>query len=247
MRASSATSPSDIDSPSIVAAPCETTRLHLELPKPLAMVRRALPTVVESTVIPTALVVGLVWLTGPYIALSAGVAWLYVGIIARCIMRRRVPGMLLLSTVALSARVIVILLTGSVVFYFVQPTLGAVIIAAAFLFSVPLGKPLAERLARDFCPLPASTIAHPRVQRFFARVSVVWALSNLLNAVLTVWLLLTQSIGTVVVTRSLVSPLLTASALGVTALLFRRSIQRNSSLVWLPSGKTVTPSIESPA
>ena len=52
--------------------------------------------------------------------------------------------------------------TGSAVVYFLQPTLGTMMVAMAFLASVPLRRPLAAKVATDLVPLPAGFLANQR-------------------------------------------------------------------------------------
>ena len=115
-------------------------------------------------------------------AVLIGLGWTYAAVARRLIMGQRVPGILLLTAVTLTARTVVALASGSVVLYFLQPTLGTALVAAAFLLSVPLGRPLAERLARDFCPIPSGVLAHASVRRFFLQITLLWAFTQLANA-----------------------------------------------------------------
>jgi hypothetical protein len=109
-----------------------------------------------------------------------------------------------------------------VVIYFLQPTLGQILVASAFLISVPLGQPLAQRLAHDFVPLPAWLMAEDHIGKFFKRVSLLWAFVGLTNASIALWLLFSQSVGTFVVARTGVSWVLTAGAIALSTLWFHR-------------------------
>ena len=53
-----------------------------------------------------------------------------------------------------------------------QPSLTTLAVAAAFLFSVPAGRPLAERLAHDFVPLDPAVLRLPGVQKVFFAAEV---------------------------------------------------------------------------
>jgi hypothetical protein len=116
--------------------------------------------------------------------------------------------------------------SGSVFVYFLQPTLGTMVVAAAFLLSVPAGRPLAERLAADFCPLPQSLLANPAMRRFFMRISLLWALTNMLNAGVTIWLLVSQDLATYLLAKTFVSWTLTGSAIAISTIWFKRSMRR---------------------
>ena len=54
-------------------------------------------------------------------------------------------------------------------------------LAAAFAGSALLRRPLTERFARDFVGLPAHITALVKVQRALRRLSLVWALVNVVN------------------------------------------------------------------
>jgi hypothetical protein len=105
--------------------------------------------------------------------------------------------------------------------------------------SVPLGRPLAGRLALDFCPLSTEVHTNTHVRRFFRQVSLLWAFAQTLNASVTIWLLFSQSLGTFVVLRSVVSPAITIVAIVASALWFKRSMARHGILVKLPAWRRV--------
>jgi hypothetical protein len=138
--------------------------------------------------------------------------------------RQRIPGLLLIGTLTLTARSVLAFATGSSVIYFLQPTLGTALVACAFLLSVVLGRPLAQRIATDFCPIPDHVIADHRVRRCFLGISLLWAVTCLVNASVSVWLQFTQSVGTFVVTKSVTQLTLTVVAVGISVLWFKRSV-----------------------
>ncbi len=198
------------------------------IPRLGALVRHALPTVVESTLIPVALFYGFLWLVGTRGAVVAGLLWSYAALLWRALRRRRIPGLLLLGSLALTARTVSALATGSLFVYFLQPTLGTFAAAAAFLLSVPAGRPLAERLAADFVPLPPGFVAQPFVRRLFVRITLLWAFVLLANAAIATWLLVSQPLRGFLVTKTSVSGVLMAAAVAVSTLWFRRSVRRHA-------------------
>ena len=116
-----------------------------------------------------------------------------------------------------------------------QPTLGTALVGAVFLGSVTVDRPLAQRLARDFCPMPAHFLANVHVRRFFIQITLLWAFTQLTGAAITLWLLLNQSVERFVVAKSLVSLSLTLGAIALSALWFRRSMARHGIPVrWRP-------------
>jgi hypothetical protein len=201
-----------------------------EIPRLRSLARHAVPHVVEATIIPLTIFYLSLWLIGVWGALLAALGWSYAAVARRLVMRRRVPGILVLGSLALTVRTVVAFGSGSVYVYFLQPTLGTMVVAAAFLLSVPAGRPLAERLAADFCPLPQSLLATPAVRRFFMRISLLWALTNMLNAVVTLWLLVSQDLATYLVAKTVTSWVITGAAIAISAVWFKRSMRRHGVL-----------------
>jgi hypothetical protein len=199
----------------------------LEIPRLRALARHALPNLVEATVVPLLVFYAALWLVGVWGGLIGALVWSYTAIVRRLVVGRPVPGLLALGAIGLTARTVVAALSGSVFVYFLQPTLTTVLIAGVFLASVPAGRPIAERLAGDFCPLPATFIGSPPVRRFFARITVLWAFVQLTNAALSVWLLVTQPVGTYVLAKSVTSWGLTIAAVGLSTLYFKLSMRNH--------------------
>jgi hypothetical protein len=208
---------------------------HFEIPSLRALARHAVPRVLEGTVIPLALFVVTLRLLGVWGAMAVGLVWGYGLIGLRLLFRRRVPGVVMLGTATFTVRTLLAVLSHSTFVYFLQPTLGTAAIAAAFLLSVPLDRPLAGRLADDFCPLPADFRANAHVRQFFRQVSLLWAFIGAVNVTVTLWLLFTQSIGTYVVAKTAASSALTISAIIVSTLWFRRSMARHGIVVTVAS------------
>ena len=205
------------------------------LPRFGALVRHAAPRVLEGTIAPVAVFVVALHFVGVTGAVSAGLGWTYSAIGWRLATRRRVPGILVLGAATLTARSTLTLATGSTFVYFLQPTLGTALGATAFLVSVPVGRPLAERLARDFCPIPPHGLASEHVQRFFSRISLLWAAANFANVAVTMWLLLSQSVGVYVVSRTAVSLGITGTTIAASTVWFMRSMRHHGVLAPRPA------------
>jgi len=201
--------------------------VHFEIPRLSVLARHALPNVIEGTLIPVGLFLLMLQLLGVWGAMLVGLGWSYTAVARRLLSGRRVPGIMILSAVTLTARSLLAISTGSVFIYFLQPTLGTALVAGAFLVSVPLGRPLAQRLAADFCPIPAHVMANSHVRQFFLRISLLWAVTGFLNAAVALWLQVSQSVGTFVLTKSIVSAMLTCTAICVSTVWFKRSMTRH--------------------
>ncbi len=197
-----------------------------EIPRLRTLARHALPKLLETTVIPVVLFAGVLHLFGLWGAIVAGLGWSYAAILRRVVTRQRIPGLLLIGTVTLTARSVLAFATGSSVLYFLQPTLGTALVACAFLLSVALGRPLAQRIAADFCPIPQHVMADAHVRRCFLGISLLWAVTCLVNASVSVWLQFTQSVGTFVVTKSLTQAALTVVAVAISVFWFKRTVAR---------------------
>ncbi len=207
------------------------TTVHL--PSPRALFRHALPHLIESAFVPAALFYAMLWALGLWGALFGALGWAYLALVRRVVKRERIPAMLWMATVILTARTAVSLVTGSAVIYFLQPTATTFLVAFAFLVSVPLGKPLCLRLARDLCPLDPDLLARACVRRFFLSVTLLWSFVFLSNASVTLWLLFEESLKSFVVERTLFSWGITVAAIAVSVVMFRRTMRGNGiALAW---------------
>jgi|tagenome__1003787_1003787.scaffolds.fasta_scaffold20958811_4 hypothetical protein len=205
--------------------------LSLEIPDLRAIARHAVPRFVECTLVPLGLFVLGLRVLGIWGAMFAGLGFVYAAIATRIVMRRKVPGLLVIGAMTLTARTVIAMAAHSTVVYFLQPSLGTIMVAGAFLLSVGLDKPLAARLAADFCPLSTEVHGNRHVRHFFRRVSLLWAAAQAANATLTIWLLFSQSVGTFVVLRSVVSAGVTVTAIAISTLWFHRSMARHGITV----------------
>jgi intracellular septation protein A len=195
------------------------------LPRLATLARHATPHLLETTLIPLGLFYGGLQLFGLWAALLAALVWSYTSLLRRLVTRRRVPGMLTLAIVGLTARTALALATGSAFLYFLQPTVGAALVASVFAGSVLIGRPLALRLAADFLPLPETLLARHGVRRFFQRVSLLWAMVFLANAGIGLWLLVSQSLTTFLWSRTVASVALTGLAAVVSTWWFHRCVR----------------------
>jgi hypothetical protein len=200
---------------------------HFQIPRLRTLASHALPHLVESSLIPLVLFYIAMWAAGLWVALIVALVWSYGAVLRRLVTGAHIPGLLLIGAVGLTARTVVAFLTGSVLVYFLQPVLTTVGIGAVFLLSVPAGRPLAERLAADFCPFPDGMLKRPPVRRFFARITLLWAFVQLGNAGLTLWLLLTRSVATYMLLKTVASLTLTGLGVAVSTIYFKTSMRRH--------------------
>jgi hypothetical protein len=196
-----------------------------------AVLGHAIPNVVEGKLIPVVVFVGLLQLTGTTPALLGALGWSIAALARRVLRKQPVSGLLMLTTLTLIAKTTAALATGSLFVYFLQPTVATCLVGSAFLISVPLGRPLAERLALDICPLDDDTRLHPTLRRFFRHVSLWWAFTSMVNFSITLWLLLSQSPTTFVLVKSVLGPTTTMVTLTVAFFWFRSLMARTDTQV----------------
>ena len=174
----------------------------VHMPSPRAALRHAVPTVAEGLVAPVALFYLTLAFTGLRGALIAALSWSYLALLRRLLRGERVSTVLLLGTLLITVRTVVSFATGSAFVYFAQPLLGTVVIALILMASAVIRRPFTQRFAHDFCPLDPELLLLPRVQQFFVRISVMWAVVLLVNSGLVAWLLVSSSLQTFVLERT---------------------------------------------
>ncbi len=191
------------------------------MPDLKSVARRSIPNLIVGKVIPVLLFVGLLQVRNSNWALAAALGWSVSAIVVQRVRHRRIPGLVLLSAVMLTAKTIAAIVSGNLMIYFIPPTITTALVGLAFLISVPLGTPLAGRLAEDFCPFDDETRRHPVLYHFFNRLSLVWAVTSLIDAGITLWLLMTQSTTTFVIAKSVLGPATTVITLAIGAVVFK--------------------------
>jgi hypothetical protein len=191
-----------------------------------AVARRGLPNIVEATLIPSSLFILLVATAGTAIAMVGVFAWSGAAILRRVVRGAPIPALLVLATIGLVVRTSVGLLSGSTFAYFLQPIATTVALAAVFLGSVLIGRPVIARLAHDFCPLDIDVARRPAVVELFAGLTVLWAGVHLLTAAATLGMLMTMPVTTFVAVKTVTCLAITVCAIVVTILWALRTARR---------------------
>jgi hypothetical protein len=203
------------------------------MPARRAALRHAVPTVLEGLVAPIALFYLFLVLVGLRGALIAALSWSYLALVRRLLRKERASMLLILDTVLLTSRTAVAFATGSTFVYFAQPMLGTVLIALLLVVSAIVRRPFTQRFAHDFCPLDPKLLSLPRVQRFFVRISLMWAFVLLINTGVVAWLLISSSLQTFVLERTGITWGLTAGAIFFSIYGFTTTMRRGGySVRW---------------
>ncbi|WP_433369761.1 VC0807 family protein [Streptosporangium sp. CA-115845] len=186
----------------------------IALPRLGALLRHAAPRVFESMMLPVLVFYVALIFTNSHVALAVAALWVYGGVAWRLVRRSEAPGTLMLAAGTITVRVVLTVATGNPIVFFLQPCLGVFCVSMGFLLTAPLRRPLIRRVVADLVPLPDQVTEHPRMRRFFVSQSVLWGCAQLLNAVLSLWLLLSQTLETYLLVRtSAVAVLLGGAAL----------------------------------
>lgn len=201
---------------------------HFEIPRIRDLARHALPHIIEATLIPLALFYLSLWQLGTDGAIFTALGWAYLAVLRRLILRQQIPGLLLLSTLGLTARSVLALAAHSAFVYFLQPSLATAALGGLFLFSIPAGRPLCEKLAHDFVPFPPGFLKRPAMRRVFVQITAIWALVNLINAAGAVLLLVSQPIATYLAAKTGFTATVTGLGVLVSAWWFKRNLRRHS-------------------
>lgn len=197
----------------------------IDLPGWRPIVKKVLTTLALVSALPMVVFYIALSLYGLRAAALATVSLYYGALVVKLLRRKPILAAAVLTAGLLSIRTVVMFLTGSAFVYFLQPVAGTVTLATVIAASALAGRPILDRLAHEFCPFPAELSARLREQRFFGRLSVVWAATYLINAVGTIWLLRTMSVGGFVVLKSILGPALTITAVSVSLLYFHLAMR----------------------
>lgn len=200
------------------------------------MLAHAARTVLLVSIIPMAVFYLTLSVAGLATAVALTAGWYYAGLLIRVARHRPVMGAAMLGAGLMTVRAFVTFWTGSAFLFFLQPVAGTIATATALAVTALAGRPLLERLFHDFVPLPGPLTDRLRANRFFDYTSLIWSVVYLVNAAGTVWLLTNASLGGFLVLKTVLSPLLSGVAIGLSYLLFRVLMRREGVQIrWQPT------------
>ena len=179
----------------------------------------------ETALVPTLLLFTLLHTVGLVAGLSAVLGWCVLTVSIRWVSGRRLPGTLVLCAGMLCARACVALVLSSALVYLLQPVAGSIVMAALFLGSAAVGRPITIRLARDFVALPAHLFQNRKVRRMFTQVALFWGIGRLLDAGMSIGFL-HWGLDAGLLSRGVFSGLLTATTIAVCAAWGWRCLRR---------------------
>ena len=197
----------------------------VEMPPIRTLLGRVGSQVVEGTLVPAAIFWSVLHLSGLVTALLCALGWCYLALARRWVRGTALPAVLLVAALLFTTRTGIALGFHSTFAYLLTPTINAFVLAAAFLGSALLGRPLTERFARDFVGLPPHVTALAKVQTVLRRLCGVWALANVVNGWVALQLLVADRYDAVLLARSVLTPVLTAGAVACCVLMGRRALR----------------------
>ncbi len=148
---------------------------HLELPRPWRLLRTAGWNLSESVGLPIGAYALAAWLAGRDAGLVAGLAAVWLTVVARKAVTGSVPGLLTISAVVLSLQTSMVLATGSIWIYLLQFPLANFCLCVLFAITARTHRPLVAQLAAEVVALRQPSTHHPGLHRFFQRATWLWA------------------------------------------------------------------------
>ena len=185
-------------------------------PRLRAVVRRVAVSITVACAVPAALFYSVLVLSGVWVAIGAALAWQYGALAWRALTGRHTSGLLVFAAAVMTGRTVISFVADSPFLYFLQPVVTDCLIGSAFLASLFASRTMVSRLAGDFYPMTDEVAARPRVQRLFRVLTTMWALLYLGKGSLTLYLLLSQSMETFVLVKSVSVLVINLSAAAAT-------------------------------
>jgi hypothetical protein len=201
-------------------------REHLELPRPLLLVRTVLWNLTEAAGLPVGAAVLATWMEGRNAGLLAGLAATWLTVVIRKVATRQVPSLLVITALVLTMQTVVVLATGQLWLYLLQFPLAQFVMCVLFARTARGPSPLVARLAAEVIALRQPATHHPGLHRFFQGATWFWAGNFFLMTVGMGILMVTEPVGIFVLVSTVATAGLTVAGAGVSALWFRRVLRQ---------------------
>jgi hypothetical protein len=202
---------------------------HLELPRPLRLLRTTAWSLTESFGFPFAAFIVVAWLYGRDPGLIAGVAATWVTAVIRKVATGSVPGLLTISALVLTVQTVVVVTTGDLWIFLLHFPLGNLCMCVLFARTARSADPLVARLAAEVVSLRQPAGHHAVLHRFFQRATWLWAGIFLMLAATLAVLMETEPVVTFLMLSTVATVALVVAGTGASALWFR-SVLRETGL-----------------
>jgi hypothetical protein len=204
---------------------------HLELPRPLQLLRTAGWNLTESVGLPAAAFVLGAWLGGRDIGLIAGLAaiWIMLGI--RQLATGSVTGLLMISSIVLTLQTVVALATGNLWIFLLHFPLANLCLCFLFARTARGPNPLCARLATEMISLRQPASCRDGLHRFFQRATLFWsgvflALAACLGALLAI-----EPVHAFLLLSTVATAALIAAGIGASVVWFRSVLRQRGMRV----------------
>jgi hypothetical protein len=201
-------------------------REHLELPRPLRLLRTALWSLTESAGLPLGAAALGAWLYGRDVGLLAALIATWLTALIRKIATGSVPSLLTISAVVLSLQTVMVLATGEIWLYLLQFPVANLVMCVLFARTARGPSPLVARLAAEVVALRQPSSHHPGLHRFFQGATWLWAGIFLLLTVGLAVLMVTESASMFLMLSTVATAALVAAGIGVSTLWFLSVLPR---------------------
>ena len=166
---------------------------ELAMPSAKALSGQVARHLAEAVLAPLAIFYGVDAIFGLWPALGASAAWT-LGAITVYLLRGGRPSALLVASAGLAMLQLAITAAArEPKVFFLQPTIATYIFGFVMLATSWRSSPIILRLALDFVPLPEEVVGARSVRRFFRGLSLLWGFVLLINASITLLMLITAS------------------------------------------------------
>jgi hypothetical protein len=199
---------------------------HLELPRPLRLLRTTTLSLTESVGFPLAAFAIAAWLGGRDVGLLTGVGATWITAVVRKVATGSVPGLLTITATVLTLQTAVVIATGDLWIFLLHFPVGNLCMCLLFARTARSANPLVARLAAEVVALRQPTAHHPGLHRFFQRATWLWAGIFLALAGTLAGLLETEPVATFLMLSSVATVGLVIAGTGVSALWFAAVLHR---------------------
>ena len=148
---------------------------HVELPAPARLALTAGWNLAESLGLPLIAYAVGERLGGQGLGMAAAAATVWLTAAIRKLVTGSIPGLLVISGLVLTLQAVLVLATGSVLLFLLQFPMANLALCIMFARTALTRRPLVAQLAAEVVALRQPSVAHPGLDRFFRKVTWLWA------------------------------------------------------------------------
>jgi hypothetical protein len=216
---------------------------HLELPRPLRLLRTAAWSLTEAAGLPVAAYAVAAWLGGRNAGLLAALAAIWATAAIRKVATGRIPSLLTISAVVLTLQTAAVIGTGELWIFLLQFPVANLCMCVLFARTARGPNPLVARLAAEVVALRLPATHHLGLHRFFQRATWLWAGIFLALTGLLAVLMATEPGGLFLMLSTVVTTALIVAGAGASTLWFLFALRglglalRFAAHPWAPPGR----------